>query len=85
MATGDEYDFDFSVPKATDTDLMIIAPGRALLGINELNCSTKCTYLPAGILDTASGTTTQIVVRQGASSLITGVLGAFTAAALLAF
>lgn len=84
MVTDDEYDFDFTPTSATATDLMYVAPGRALLGINELNCSTKCTYLPSGIYS-ENGTKFSVVVRQGASGLITGVLGAFTAAAILAF
>lgn len=85
MTTDDELDFQFA-PTTTPAfvDSMIISPGRALLGINESGCSTKCTYLPTGIYS-QDGTTVTIKVRTGAASLLTGLVGAFTAATLLAF
>lgn len=83
--TGDQYDFDF-LPTSTTADKMILMPGRARLGINELDCTTKCTYLPAILYeDFATTKTIEITVRTGASYLMTGVLSALTAASLLAF
>ena len=83
--TGDTYDFDFK-PTASTPDVMTIGPGRGRLGINELDCSTKCTYLPNNLFDT-DGTMNAITVnvRAGASSMVAGVVGTIAAAALLAF
>jgi len=84
LATEDDLDFNFA-PTTTTTDTMIIKPGRALIGINASGCSSStCTYLPAGIYS-EDGTTFSIKVRAGAASLFTGLVGAFTAATLLAF
>ena len=80
--TGDSFDFDF-LPTATTPDTMTIKKGRAQLGINELNCSTKCTYMPVIVFNGESDV--EILVRKDATRLVAGVLGAMTAAAFLAF
>ena len=83
--TGDAFDFEF-LPDGSTNDVMEIGPGRALLGINELDCSTKCTYLPNNLY-TTTGTMSPLTIkaRAGASSLISGILGTMTAVAVLAF
>ena len=85
--TGDDFDFDFLPASATSNDEMYIYPGRALLGINELDCSTKCTYLPNNLYSPNDAVLDKLTVkvRKGASTLLTGVFGAATAIALLAF
>lgn len=84
--TGDDLDFDF-LPDGTTNDEMYIFPGRALLGINELDCSTKCTYLPNNLYSPNDAALSKITikVRAGAQALMTGLLGVVTAATLLAF
>lgn len=85
MVTGDDFDFEF-LPDSSN-DEMYIFPGRALLGINELDCSTKCTYLPNNLYSPNDAALEKITikVRKGASTLLTGLFGAATAIALLAF
>ena len=85
LVTGDDFDFDFLPTDASTNDEMYIFPGRALLGINELDCSTKCTYLPNNLYNTGGLTKLTVKVRTGAQTLLTGLLGAVTAASLLAF
>ena len=87
MVTGDDFDFDFLPTDATTNDEMYIFPGRALLGINELDCSTKCTYLPNNLYSPNDAALEKITVkvRTGAQTILTGLLGAVTAANLLAF
>ena len=85
LVTGDAYDFDF-LPDGTANDVMSIGPGRGRLGINELDCSTKCTYLPNNLWEIRGEMEAITVkVRAGASSMVVGVVGTIAAAALLAF
>ena len=85
LVTDDTYDFDF-LPTSSAPDVMTIGPGRGRLGINELDCSTKCTYLPNNLWETGGEMAAITVkVRAGASSMVAGVVGTITAAALLAF
>ena len=61
---------------------MIIRPGRALLGINEADC-TSCSYIQ-GLME-GTLTAKEISVRTGANALLSGVVAAASAIALLAF
>jgi len=83
--TGDANDFEF-LPDGATNDNMYIAPGRANLGINELDCSSTCTYLPNNLWNTSTDfADITVPVRAGASSIVIGVLSSITAVAFLAF
>ena len=56
---------------------MNIAPGRALLGINEATCTSSCSYMQA--LFDKDGVWKAIPIKSGAASFFSG---AFTLAAL---
>ena len=76
MDTGDTAtDFQLSPP-----DEIHIRPGRAMLGINTLNCSS-CAYMP--VLN--SGNDIVITVRANAYTLLASAALALTSLALFTF
>ena len=76
MDTGDKTT-DF---KLTPPDEIYIRPGRAMLGINTLNCSS-CAYMPA----LNGGTKFTITVRANAYTLLTSAAAALASLALITF
>ena len=94
MKTTDTYDFQFRKDMTDNTleDKMIIKPGRALLGINQSDCSTYCAYMEANLFtpddgngagNDATGNTITIPIKGGASQLVSAASA--LAALLLAF
>ena len=58
MSTTDEFDFQFRnyiTDSATD-DSMTINPGRAILGVNQADCSQYCAYLDTNLYDRTDAT-----------------------------
>ena len=76
MDTAD-YTTDFQL---TPPDEIHIRPGRAMLGINTLNCSS-CAYMPA----LNNGADFAITVRANAYTLLTSAALALTSLAMFTF
>jgi len=58
MSTTDEFDFQFRnyITDSTVDDSMTINPGRAILGVNQSDCSQYCAYLDTNLYDRTDAT-----------------------------
>ena len=83
MDTGDANDFKFSTKKGEN--IIYIAPGRAILGINDQSISTAEWQYSYGLLRSISLKRLEITIEAGSTSLLTGTALATSVLALLAF